>query len=104
MYFCFLLWCSIAALSSLAVLVRGMAAAGGGRRRRLWRYCGMDIGIKLFFDTSDRAGYLFAPTAAWVTVATCLQVFDCCCVLRQCTATHVQEARGCCACMLMAEK
>lgn len=31
-------------------------------------------GIKVFFDVSDRAGYLFAPTAAWVTVATCLQV------------------------------
>lgn len=31
-------------------------------------------GIKLFFDVSDRAGYLFAPTAAWVTVATALQV------------------------------
>lgn len=30
-------------------------------------------GIKLFSDVSDSAGYLFAPTAAWVTVATCLQ-------------------------------
>lgn len=35
---------------------------------------GIITGIKLFFDVSDRAGYLFAPTAAWVSVATCLQV------------------------------
>lgn len=35
---------------------------------------GWVTGIKVFFDVSDRAGYLFAPTAAWVTVATCLQV------------------------------
>ncbi|CAM9693151.1 unnamed protein product [Ascophyllum nodosum] len=30
-------------------------------------------GIKLFFDVSDKAGYLFAPTGGWVLIATCLQ-------------------------------
>ncbi|CAB1107207.1 unnamed protein product [Ectocarpus sp. CCAP 1310/34] len=36
-------------------------------------YLTLLAGIKVFFDVSDRAGYLFAPTAAWVTIATCLQ-------------------------------
>lgn len=55
-------------------------------------------GIKIFFNVSERAGYLFAPTAAWVTVATALQVggcWDCWLLIRYLYVVVVVGGGGC---------